>query len=136
MGMGSDSAAGLGAEATGMQAGAGSGTGSGIGGLGSIMGMLGNLFGGGAGGAKVDPESVKSIAKVVGDFGSTMASMDKVPPHTKQMIGQAIKQAQQQKAQQDALNPYGGDMMRYITPDMARGVLDAHGIPYGRMSVG
>lgn len=124
-GMGGSGAA-LGGDAG---AGAALDAGGGAGGIGGMfagmdfMGMFKSLFS--------DPESAKSIGDAIKALGGVAASIQKIPPQTRQLMQGAIQQQMQQ--QQDRLNPYGGDMMQFITPEMARGVLDEFGIPYGRM---
>ena len=89
-----------------------------------------------------DPETRKAIASLVGSGGKFMEDISSAPPHVQEMMKKVIGGGQGGGTNQvggtgpapDPMNPYGGDMAKYITPEMARGVLDAHGIPYGRMT--
>lgn len=83
-----------------------------------------------------DPEVVKALGGFATSIGGTMAAGAKIPDHAKEMMQQLMQQGQQHfqpRPQGDTLNPYGGDMSQFITPEMARGVLDGMGIPYGRI---
>lgn len=84
-----------------------------------------------------DPEVMKALGGTIGKVGETIAAGRKIPPQAQQMIGRTLQtmgQEHQQK-QRDMLNPYGGDMLKFMTPEMARGVLTDMGIPYGRMGI-
>lgn len=116
-----------------------------------MLGPLGGLLGGGGGGGGgkkgitsedianwlADPETRKSLAAMVGSGGKFMEDIMNAPPHVqammKQVSGGGTNQVGGQGPTTDMMNPYGGDMAKFITPEMARGVLDAHGIPYGRI---
>lgn len=82
-----------------------------------------------------DPQVMAALGQSMSKFGTMMASVKKLPPHVQDILKQAMQGGgkHQQVADQQDMNPYGGDMMKFITPDMARGVLDGMGIPYGRM---
>jgi hypothetical protein len=81
-----------------------------------------------------DPQVMAAMGQSMSKFGSLMASIKKLPPHAQDMLKQAMGGGQhKQVAEQQSMDPYGGDMMKFITPEMARGVLDGMGIPYGRM---
>lgn len=94
---------------------------------GGIMEMLGGLL--------KDPQVLQSLGNTASQIARTQIAADKIPPHAKEMLKKAISGGIQQQQDISRLNPYGGDMTRFITPDMARMVLDANGIPYGRMNI-
>jgi hypothetical protein len=95
--------------------------------------------GGGLGALLGDPEVLKALGGFASQIAGVMKAGQKIPPHAKQMLAQLIHggqqgpQQSQEMSQGDSLNPYGGDMGKFITPEMARGVLDQMGIPYGRI---
>lgn len=89
-----------------------------------IMGLLQGLF--------QDPDSAKALSDTVGKLATTASAAQKIPPHVLQMLRTNITDASARKQFDDEMNPYLGDITRFLTPQMAASVLGDLGIPLGR----
>jgi hypothetical protein len=80
-----------------------------------------------------DPETRKALASMITSGGKFAEDMGNAPKHVQDMMAHVIGGGGHptQQPSNDPINPYGGDMAKFITPEMAKSVLAAHGIPFG-----
>lgn len=80
-----------------------------------------------------DPETRKSLASLIKSGGQLAQDMQEAPPHMQKMIHAVMGDGGKTSpvASNNPIAPYGGDMSKFLTPQMAQSILDQHGIPYG-----
>lgn len=76
-----------------------------------------------------DPQMMKELGSLGSKLGSTIEAGNKLSPGTRQMLQQATQG--QQRPKRD-ISPFVGDMLQYITPEMAKSTLNELGIPSSR----
>lgn len=130
MSMGSSSSGDSGGGGMGLAGGLGAGAGIGAG-----LGGGGSSSGGSIEDLLKDPQVLKELSQLGSSVSGALSAHNKLSPQARNMLQQAISNGVKGAEKKREMNPFIGDMTKFITPDVAATVLANIGIPNRRMGV-